>query len=192
MDIRKIIRNIISENFDGGVIAYHGTPFGMFDKFDSSRRGEGADANGFGDYGNGFYFTPYKQEAISYATKLMDTSENTIHPVLYTVKLQMNNPFDLRKLSAYLNEVRRAAKEVGGFFNLEQEHYDNAIKISNSSEDEIELMKDIENSMDDNWGDWDFATRLKDHGYDSVINPDGNEYVVFDSEQIQILDREKL
>ena len=53
-------------------------------------------------------------------------------------------------------------------------------------------MTDIENSIGDNWGDWDIRSQIKQHGHDSIISHDGSEYIVFNGRQIRILNVEDL
>jgi hypothetical protein len=79
------------------VLAYHGTPHGVFNKFSMKKRGTGADMISVGDYGKGYYFTPNKEDAISYAKNIGDKRSDikVISPTLYTVEIKMNKPFDM-------------------------------------------------------------------------------------------------
>ena len=184
-------------------IAYHGTSNGGFDKFDISKRGNGADQNGFGDYGNGFYFTTSKQSAIAYAEGLTKKGIGN-KPYLYTVNLKINNPFSLNKLDDYNRDIlsrisinnKNNIKQQDSIINLSSEDIEEIQKKHNINQEDIDLMNDIEGDLSDNWGDWDIASKLKDRGYDSIMvhmkNKHGNEIVVFDEEQIQILKKEPL
>ncbi len=94
------LKQFLNENNTKKVIAYHGTPHGEFEKFSMDNRGTGADVTSYGDYGKGFYFTPDKELAKSYALNVGEKRNlEKIQPVLYTVELIMNNPFDMRILS---------------------------------------------------------------------------------------------
>jgi len=172
-------------------LAYHGSPHGFFDKFDISKRGEGADLQGFGDYGNGFYFTPDKQIAINYAKGLYKDNIGT-EPVLYTVKLRMNNPFNFDKVIEFDRGMLSLSKKYGGVMKIPSSEFDALYKTVGTTEEELDFVRDIESQMSDNWGDWDIASKLRENGYDSVINPEGNEYVVFDSSQIEIVDKKRI
>ena len=173
------------------IVAYHGSPHGFFDKFDISKRGEGADLQGFGDYGNGFYFTPDKELAIEYARGLYQNNIGS-EPVLYTVKLRMNNPFNFDKANEFQRGVNALSKQYGNVLRIPQKEFDNLYKSVGVTEEELDFIRGIESDLDDNWADWDVAGRLKENGYDSVISHNGKEYVVFDSSQIEIIDRRKV
>jgi hypothetical protein len=193
MDINDI-RNLIKEELNrinGRVLAYHGTPHGDFDSFDPEKRGTGADEQSFGDFGNGFYFTPNKDNAIAYAEGLSQKEENP-QPAVYTVYLTMVNPFSFDKLVKYNNIILDLAKKHGGILQLSNEHFQQAFTAADTTEEEIDFIRDIESDMDDNWMDMDFAERLSREGYDSVISHNGQEYVVFKPEQIEIIKSEPL
>lgn len=192
MNLRRIIRNILEEAVSGnGIIAYHGSPHGFFDKFDISKRGEGADLQGFGDYGNGFYFTPDKQIAINYAKGLYQDKIGN-EPVLYTVKLKMNNPFNFDKIIEFDRGMNALSREYGNVLRIPKQEIESLYDKVGTTEEELDFVREIESKMSDNWGDWDIAKELMANGYDSVINPEGNEYVVFDSSQIEIINRERV
>lgn len=171
-------------------LAYHGTPHGYFEHFDASKRGEGADIHGFGDYGNGFYFTPDKQVAINYARGLYEEGIGK-KPMVYTVKLKMNNPFNFDKIIEFDERFRLLAKKYG-VMRIPDKDINDLYKELGTSESEINFIRDIEDLMGDNWGDWDIASKVKENGYDSIISHDGLEYVVFDASQIEIISREAL
>ena len=185
-------------------IAYHGTPNGGFDKFDYDKRGTGADQNGYGDWGNGFYFTTSKKTAIAYAEGLTEHGMGN-KPYVYTVNLKINNPFSFEKLYQFdkdfwkkieQNKNSGRKKLEGNLLNITDEEYNELLVKNNTSEAEIDFMRDLEGDLGDNWADFDVAAKLKDKGYDSIIakkdSLHGNEIVVFDSEQIQILKKEPI
>ncbi len=172
------------------VIAYHGTPHGEFDKFSMRKRGSGADQSGFGDYGKGFYFTPHKSDAIGYAYGLTKANIGD-KPCLYTVELIMNKPFTFDKLTQFTRMIHPLMKKYG-MLNIPEEEYQKIYSDLNTTEEEIDFIRDIEDSMGDNWGDWNFQKQLKSNGYDSIINQNGSEYIVFSTRQIKIIQKEML
>lgn len=184
------------------IIAYHGTPNGGFNKFEYDKRGKGADQNGYGDWGNGFYFTTSKKTAISYAEGLTEWGIGN-KPYVYTVNLKINNPFSFKKLYQFdkalwekIRQNNNSGKKEGEILNISDEQYNELLVKINTTDEELEFMRDLESHLSDNWGDFDIAGKLKEKGYDSIIaNEDskhGNEIVVFDSEQIQILKKEPI
>ena len=174
---------------NGKVVAYHGTPFGEFDKFSLTKRGKGADQGGFGDFGNGLYFTPSKEEAVGYAHGLTKHGIGN-QPYLYTVELTMNKPFRLDMHRAYHDAIRVRTKEVGGFFKMTDADYAEINDRFNLTEEEVEFISEVEMIMSDNWAEHNIARMLKKQGYDSVISYAGNEYMVFGTRQVKILSRE--
>ena len=56
----------------------------------------------------------------------------------------------------------------------------------------MNFYRDIESDISDNWGDWDIGEKISDYGFDSLINTDGDEYVVYSPSQIKILNIEDL
>jgi hypothetical protein len=179
----------------GVIVAYHGTPHGLFDKFDASKRGEGADQGDFGNYGNGFYFTIDKAMAIRYAKKLTERQIGN-QPYLYTVNLRIFKPFSFDRLRNYEKDfwdtikANHAAGMKHGLINISSEQENAIMKKYQTTEDEIEFMKWLESKMNDNWEDVNFAQILKKKRYDSVVIKGGEEIVVFDEHQIQIIKRE--
>lgn len=179
------------ENFsDGKTIAYHGTPHGDFNEFSYEFRGSGADEHSWGDYGKGFYFSPHKKDAIAYA-KGLEEKKLGDKPYLYTVELDMGRAFDMRALSEYQRLMNVLANKYG-IFDIPEEELDKVYKQVGITREEREFMYDIESDMGDNWGDWDIAGKIGAEGYDSIINYDGSEYIVFKPEQIKILKKESL
>jgi hypothetical protein len=180
-----------SKTMNNKMIAYHGTPHGEFDKFSMKKRGSGADLNGVGDYGKGFYFSPSKEYALSYATEVANRRNDikNNNPTLYTVELEMNKPFDMRILSNIQNKYIELVKKYGAF-NIPDEEYQKMYDELGITEEDEEFYREIENLIGDNWGDWDIKNKLKERGYDSLINYDGNEYVVYSPNQIKILNIE--
>jgi hypothetical protein len=186
----KTFNESISSN---KIIAYHGTPHGKFDKFSMSKRGTGGDVKGTGDYGKGFYFSSDKEYALSYATEVTNIRSDVKKPdpTLYTVELTMNKPFDMRILSKIRDENISLVKKFG-FLNVPDIEYEKMFNRLGIDESDYEYYTEIEDLMDDNWGDWDFKKMLNKRGFDSVINYDGKEYIVYDPEQIKIIDINKV
>ena len=60
------------------------------------------------------------------------------------------------------------------------------------TEEEYDFMSDVEELLQDNWGDWDIEDKLKSNGYDSLISHNGDEIVIFDEKKITILDKDKI
>jgi len=165
-------------------VFFHGTPHGEFNEFDISKRGDGADSKGFGDYGNGFYFTKDKKTAQEYADGLVGEKVGN-KPYVMQVHLDIKNPFDLSKLSTYHRAQNRIARERGNMLKMTDADFEQARKEAGLSEKELELMEEIEGTIGDNWGDFNVAKQLKEQGYDAIISHDKSEYVVFDKEQIK-------
>ena len=185
-------------------IAYHGTPNGGFDKFDITKRGEGADQHGYGDWGNGFYFTTSKASATAYAAALCEGKIGN-KPYVYTVNLKINNPFSFNKLrdfetgfmNTYVsNNKNGRPKPKDSILNISDEEIEQLLIKHNTTEEELDFMRGIESDLGDNWGDWDVASKLKEAGYDAIVvrqeSRHDNEIVVFDEDQIQILRKEPL
>lgn len=199
MESRKYIATTLREylneqqSIKNKVIAYHGTPHGIFDKFTMKKRGSGADLTGVGDYGKGFYFSPNKEYALSYATEVQNRRSDikNPNPTLYTVELTMNKPFDMRIISEIQKKYTILAKKFG-VFNIPDEEYEKMYKDLGITEKEYEFYTEVENLIGDNWGDWDIKNEIKKQGFDSLINYDGNEYVVYSPNQINILKVEEL
>lgn len=184
-------KNIKEEYESNGrtyTLAYHGTPNGGFDTFSYDYRGSGADTHSVGDYGKGFYFTPYKEHALAYAHGLTEEGKGK-NPYLYTVELDMKKPFDLTVLDRYRNLMLPLMKEYG-VMNIPDEDYNNVFNQLGITEDEYHYMLDIEDQIGDNLGDWDFEEILGEEGYDSIISHAGKEYIVFKPEQIKIVDKQ--
>lgn len=184
---------LIRESKDNKVIAYHGTPNGVFDEFSMDKRGTGADVTSPGDYGKGFYFSSEKEYAIPYATEVSKrrTIEND-RPTIYTVELKMGNPFDMRKLSEKRDYVMELWKEYGGVFNIPTEAYDKMYKDLDMTKEDEEFYSEVEGLIGDNYGDWEIGELLNKNGYDSIINYDGMEYIVYDPSQIKIIKVESI
>lgn len=196
MRLRGLVRNVICEvlseeqNLNKKIIAYHGTPHGIFDRFSMKKRGTGADLTSVGDYGKGFYFSPNKEYALSYSTNTIGDKKN-YNPTLYTVELKMSKPFDMRLLSKIQNRYNNLAKKYG-VLNIPNEEYEKIYSELGINEQEEDFYREVENLIGDNWGDWNIKNKLKERGYDSLINYDGNEYVVYSPNQIKIVDVEKI
>jgi len=197
MNLRQYIREVIKETLilnesDKKIIAYHGSPHGEFDKFSFKKRGFGADIHGFGDYGKGLYFTPIKSNAEAYAREL---SSNDLvsgsNPIVYTVELDIKNPFNFNKIVEY-NKMMIPLFKKYGMLNIPQEEYNHVYKKLNSSEEEIDFFNDLESELGDNWTDINIGSKLKKKGYDSIISHDNSEIVVFNPKQVKIIDKENL
>jgi len=193
--LKNIIRKIIEEHYQkisGKIIAYHGTPYGKFDKFSMRHRGKGADQQSVGDYGKGFYFTPNKQDAINYAFGIGENIKiKDPKPTLYTVELTMKNPFDMRLLSEVMHKQIELVKKFG-IFNVPEEEYSKMFNEFGIDEEYYNFLTDVEGDIGDNWADWDIKAKIKQHGHDSLINYSGDEYVVYEPKQIKIIDIEEL
>ncbi len=175
---------------------YHGTPNWWFEQFDMASRGTSNDLSWFGDFGKGFYFTTDAEEAKNYAT--LNKKVESKAPEVYKVNLYMDNPLDFRKYydakkeieAVYRKSVDRQGNYLGSLNKQEQAELDNVFKkYWFADEDERNDFEDLIDSLWDNWWDWDMAA----HGYDGVIwmNWHGEERVVFDKDQIEIIGREK-
>lgn len=77
-------------------------------------------------------------------------------------------------------------------FNIPQVELDNMYNEFGITEDDEEFYRDVENLIGDNWGDWDIKNKLKEKGFDSLINYDGNEYIVYSPSQIKIINVEEV
>lgn len=180
--------SIYESNGKKGVIAYHGTPNGGFDSFSYDFRGTGADEKSVGDYGKGFYFTPNKEEAIAYAHGLTENGVGE-NPYLYTVELYMRKPFDMTIMNRHRDLTLPLMRKYG-IMNIPDEEYDKVYAELGISEEDFDYMTEIEDQIGDNWVDWDFDEILGEKGFDSMISHAGNEYIVFEPEQIKILNKE--
>ncbi len=150
---------------------FHGTDQ-KFEKFDISKRGEGADLEGgFGDYGDGFYFTRNQDEAAEYAKGIAKQSGKS--PEVMEVSLDIKKPFDMDKMGEAQSEImfKRADR-------------DSTLKKYGITEEDYSMFEDISGDLEDNWGDWGIGNTLKEKGYDSLYAPNG-EIVVFDAKNIK-------
>lgn len=167
------------------MIVYHGTPNGRFNTFDAEQRGTGADIDGFGDFGNGFYFTPNEGAAKGYAEGIASRDSKDT-PYVFGVYLNMRKPFDLGKLADYQTELLRlAAESQFTVMNAPPEIFDKALKKAGLTKEEHEFMSDIEGTINDNWGDFDVQSMIAEKGYDGIIDYAHKEYVVFSPNQIK-------
>jgi hypothetical protein len=200
MELKKFIATTIREylneqqNLDKKIIAYHGTPYGTFNKFSMRKKGSGADLDGYSDYGNGFYFSNNKEDAISYAKNISNVRGDIKNPkpTLYTVELDMGKPFDMRILSELQKRHITLIKKFGGILNIPNEEYQKMYNELGITEKDREFYNGVEELISDNWGDWNIGNKLKKHGYDSLISYDGREYVVYSPNQIRILKNENI
>lgn len=172
-------QNPFKETTQKGIF-FHGTGAGNFEKFKKSKRGTGADWDGVGDYGRGFYFTPSDNEALNYALNVEGNQ-----PFVKMVFLDMKKPFDMRILSQFSQKTAEAVRQYGGMLNVPAEAYEAIYNELGITEDEFEKMAEIENLISDNWDDQDTSDILKDAGYDSLINYNHTEFVVFSNKQIK-------
>lgn len=175
---------------------YHGTPNWWFKEFDMASRGTSNDFSWFGDFGKWFYFTTDAETAKNYAT-LNDKVEWKA-PEVYKVKLYMDNPLDFRKRFAakkeidavYRKSIERNWNYLGSLNKQEQAELDNVFKkYWFKNEEERDEFDELVDSLWDNWWDWDMSSRW----YDGVIGVwlNGEERVVFDKSQIEIIGTEK-
>ena len=174
---------------------YHGSPHGEFEMFSHAKKGTGADSGrNTGDWGSGFYFANNLKDAEGYAKNLAD-AKKTGKPFLYGVRLKFYNPFDFTKLFRYNEYVNSNFKDI--VYGNDPTKYDtkNINYLSQfgfDSVEEFELMQELFGSVEDNWGQVDITEKLREKGYDATISYNGNEYVVYEPDQIEILGNEYL
>jgi hypothetical protein len=168
-----------------GSIAYHGTPFGGFEKFSMSMRGKGADKFSEGDLGKGIYLTKDFNKAQSFATNLTNEGVGE-SPYVHKVFVGAKNPFNLLEVGKKSHNFEMDYRKVTGNFQKELGEAEiNSLRVKhNLTEKEYDLLNEIEGLIGDNWGDWDIKSVLKEKGYDSLIGH-ANEMTVFDSRKLR-------
>jgi N12 class adenine-specific DNA methylase len=175
------------------LVAYHGTASGEFEEFDINKRGEGADqVASFGDYGNGFYFTPKRYIAEGFAQGLSkDENSDFVYregaiPFVFDVFLKMEKPFDLRLLSKANIVTQKVISKYGWRDSeLTEMKINEARAAIGMTPEEYDFMSDVEGTIGDNWGDFDIMEMIAQRGYDGIISHDGNEYVIPKNTQIK-------
>lgn len=145
---------------------YHGTLNTNFTAFDKER--SGANYRGMSLYGKGLYFTKDRDRAVKWGKKPGYRDERVRVIGAY---LNLQNPFDPNK-------------------NISEEMLAEYNKISDSPFKRKEvnggLMIEMLNGITD---DPSYSTEfLKKYGYDGVADEVGNQYVVFEPEQIKSSD----
>lgn len=145
---------------------YHGTLNTRFTAFDKER--SGANYRGMSLYGKGFYFTKDRGRAVKWGKKPGYRDDRVRVIGAY---LNLQNPFDPNK-------------------NISEEMLAEYNKISDSPFKRKEmnggLMIEMLNGITD---DPSYSTEfLKKYGYDGVADEVGNQYVVFEPEQIKSSD----
>jgi hypothetical protein len=91
-----------------------------------------------------------------------------------------------------IDKEYRVLIEKYGVMNIPDTEYDLLLKKLNLTQEELNFYRDVESDISDNWGDWNIKAKIKQYGYDSLINYDGSEYVVYDSRNIKIIDVQTL
>ncbi len=183
---------------------YHGTRNGNFTIFEKTKIGTGATL--YSSQGKGFYFTDDKKIAQNYAgnkesiektNKLLGLPNTPVNPQIYTVYLNLINPFELTdnkntKNNKILTEFSKSIEDkvnIGKLFNYDiynPNDYDSRKKITGG---EI-----LSNVIQDKYSE--FTDFLISKGFDGIIyssySYDSNNfvtnYVVFDSNQIKNID----
>jgi hypothetical protein len=130
---------------------------------------------GDGKHGVGFYFTQDKSEAQHFARSLYGNgTDNT--PTVYTVNLRVSNPFNTmdndhcEQVMNHIGQTFKPNKNAGGA--KEQYYY---------------LARQLKA-----WGYNDVNQAIKSAGFDAVFWEFMNHMIVFDPQQIEILDAEPL
>lgn len=169
------------------VVAYHGTPHGGFDKFSITKRGTGADTNSVGDYGKGFYFSPDKKYASTFATEIIKKRSDikAYTPAIYTVNLVMEKPFDLGLLNKFQNAHTVLAKKYG-IFKIPESEYDRVLNELGLNQIDLDFYYEVSDLIGDNWADFNIKKKIAEKGFDSLISTDGNEFIVYAPRQIKI------
>ena len=189
---------MISENYktriqelagiDKKMIAYHGTPHD-FDAFKLKKSGS---QNNAGDFGRGIYFTSDKKVAKTYA----DESGGFV----LTVELDVKKPYnvDYQKYAEF--KQKQDSGEIDrNLINPEVEKYIDVLKkggIDFSFSD----IKDEKNrvidffTISDSLGAKEISEALEKVGHDAVVIEygSGDESVVFDDSQTEIIKKEKV
>lgn len=151
---------------------YHGTGKD-FENFDSEKIGSTTGNDGL--FGKGFYFTENEKLAQDY---IRDANNNYAKSgYVFETKINMQKPFEWKSIKT--EEEFKTFKSKMGF-------KDEGI-YWNKSSNEI-------HSLTTKSAEAEFTQKLKANGYDGVIykyDKSTSEYVVFDKEQIKVLNRKK-
>ena len=130
---------------------------------------------GDGKHGEGYYFTQDKSEAQHFARSLYGNGSDN-NPTVYTVNLNVKNPFNTMDVShcqqvmQYFGFDFKANKNAGGA--KEQYYY---------------LARQLKS-----WGHGDVNQAIKAAGFDAVYWEFMNHMIVFDANQIDIVEVESL
>lgn len=103
--IKKVIREVLNENTQQKVIAYHGSNV-LFDKFDAEKIGRNSDVNANNNLNNdkyGFFFTSDFDEAKSSGNVV--AKQKGGKPVVYTCELTFSNPYTWADLKTDVGDV---------------------------------------------------------------------------------------
>lgn len=130
---------------------------------------------GDGKHGVGFYFTQDKSEAQHFARSLYGNGSDN-NPTVYTVQLTVRNLFNTMDVNH--------CQQVMQFFGLDFKPNKNA---GGAKEQYYYLARQLSN-----WGHKDVNQAIKAAGFDSVYWEFMNHVIVFDSQQILIIETESL
>lgn len=158
--VEDLLMTDITPNVNKKPIYYHGTA-SNFDEFSSDFIGTAHDE---GLYGKGFYFTPHKSLAQSYAK----TARNGESPRVISAYLEMKNPLKMTNFNS--------AEDIAKYLDMEENVRD--FILAEYGNHKIYRP----NGFLQNTGK--FKSRVMDLGHDAVIVGD-NEVVVFSPNQIQ-------
>lgn len=116
IDKVKNFKQIINENQEQKVIAYHGSNV-LFDEFNGQKIGSNSDVNSTGnlyDDKYGFFFTSDFNEAKSSANAV--AKQKGGNPIVYTCELIFSNPYTLTDLKNDVgdNEIENIYNKTGG------------------------------------------------------------------------------
>lgn len=130
---------------------------------------------GDGKHGVGFYFTPDKSEAVIFAKTLYGNGEDK-NPTVYTVQLKVNNPLDTMNVGH--------CQQVMNHFGQEFKPNKNA---GGAKEQYYYLVRQLKS-----WGIKNTNEAIKAAGFDGVFWEFMGHMIVFDSNQIEILETESI
>ncbi len=160
MDLRKLIREVLSETIGGKIIAYHGTD-NTFDVFDNR---------------NPIFFVDNPEVAKTYGDRLIRVELTIDNPVIFD--------FDGKSTYFFDNKWHRPS-ELAEYIKSIGDDIKNHYQISDELADEL-----VYHEYEDVYGDLDgiIMKDISDAG-DGVFSTHepATNYVVFDNSQIKIL-----
>lgn len=161
------------------ITVFHGTPNGEFTVFDKNKIGSITDtAVENGDFGNGFYFTPVREGAESYAT-----GENGKVVEAY---VNLKNPLRLDLVSKIDSEITKYMKENGkNVLSMTDEEFQQIYDKFGMTEEQYEQASELLDDLNNN--DY-ISTDIQSLGYDGVISPGMEQIVAFEPNQIKNID----